>query len=77
MATPKKRTSVSRKGLRRAGQHHKLYAKTVTNCPNCGDYTLPHHCCPSCGTYRGREIFKVKIRESAEGGEQTAPSENA
>ena len=27
MAVPKKRTSVSRKGLRRAGQHHKLYRK--------------------------------------------------
>ena len=27
MAVPKKKTSVSRKGLRRAGQHHKLYRK--------------------------------------------------
>ena len=25
MAVPKKKTSVSRKGKRRAGQHHKLY----------------------------------------------------
>jgi large subunit ribosomal protein L32 len=67
MATPKKRTSVSRKGLRRAGQHHKLYARSVATCPNCGDLTLPHHCCPACGTYKGREIFKIKVRGTPAG----------
>jgi large subunit ribosomal protein L32 len=63
MATPKKRTSVSRKGLRRAGQHHKLYRKHPQSCPNCGDLTLPHHACPSCGTYKGREVFALKVKE--------------
>ena len=60
MAVPKKRTSVSRKGLRRAGQHHKLYRKFPMACPNCGDLTMPHHACPSCGTYKGMEIIKIK-----------------
>jgi large subunit ribosomal protein L32 len=65
MAVPKKRTSVSRKGLRRAGQHHKLYRKHPMNCPNCGDMTMPNHACPSCGFYKGKQIFTVKTKEEA------------
>ncbi len=66
MAVPKKKTSVSRKGLRRAGQHHKLYRKHPMNCPNCGDMTLPHKACPSCGTYKGREVIEIKEVEETE-----------
>ena len=66
MAVPKKRTSVSRKGLRRAGQHHKLYRKFPQSCPNCGDYVLPHHVCPSCGFYKGKQVVEVKVKETAE-----------
>ncbi len=60
MAVPKKRTSIRRKGLRRAGQHHKLYRKHPMACPNCGDLTMPHKACPSCGTYKGREVITMK-----------------
>ena len=70
MAVPKKRTSVSRKGLRHAGQHHKLYAKSPISCPNCGDNTLPHHVCASCGTYKGREVIEIKEEEETEGAEE-------
>ncbi len=63
MAVPKKKTSVSRKGLRRAGQHHKLYRKHPMNCPNCGDMTMPSKACPSCGTYKGKEVFTIKVKE--------------
>lgn len=63
MAVPKKKTSVSRKGLRRAGQHHKLYRNHPMACPNCGDLTMPNHACPSCGTYKGRQVFEVKVKE--------------
>lgn len=62
MAVPKKKTSVSRKGLRRAGQHHKLYRKHPTTCPNCGDLTMPSTACASCGTYKGKEVFTVKVK---------------
>lgn len=63
MAVPKKKTSVSRKGLRRAGQHHKLYRKHPMSCPNCGDMTMPNHACPSCGTYKGKQVFEIKVKE--------------
>lgn len=66
MAVPKKRTSVSRKGLRRAGQHHKLYRKHPMACPNCGDLTMHGKACPSCGTYKGREVFTIKVRDEEE-----------
>ncbi len=69
MAVPKKKTSVSRKGLRHAGQHHKLYRKHPMSCPNCGDLTLPHKACPSCGTYKGREIIKIKAVEATDDAE--------
>ncbi len=66
MAVPKKKTSVSRKGLRRAGQHHKEYRKHPMSCPNCGDLTMPNRACPSCGTYRGKEVFTVKTKDAEE-----------
>lgn len=69
MAVPKKRTSVSRKGLRRAGQTHKLYSKSVSTCPNCGDMTLPHNACGSCGQYQGKEIIKIKAAKEENAGE--------
>ncbi|MCT4641692.1 MAG: 50S ribosomal protein L32 [Bacteriovoracaceae bacterium] len=64
MAVPKKKTSVSRKGLRRAGQHHKEYRKHPMTCPSCGDLTMPNTVCSSCGTYRGKKIFEVKVKET-------------
>ncbi len=66
MAVPKKKTSVSRKGLRHAGQHHKLYSKDVISCPNCGDNALPHKVCASCGTYKGREVIEVSMDDDTE-----------
>lgn len=63
MAVPKKKTSVQRKGLRRAGQHHKLYRKHPMSCPNCGDLTMPNTACPSCGTYKGKQVFEMKVKE--------------
>lgn len=74
MAVPKKRTSVSRKGLRRSGQHHRLTRKYPAKCSNCGELTLPHATCPACGTYKGREVFAVKVAE--EGEEETSAEKN-
>ena len=65
MAVPKKKTSVSRKGLRRAGHTHKEYRKHPMACSNCGDLTMPGHACPSCGTYKGRQVFTVKAQDDS------------
>jgi large subunit ribosomal protein L32 len=56
MAVPKKRTSKSRKGMRRA--HDKLtFTAAVMVCPSCGDLKLMHRVCESCGAYRGKQII--------------------
>ncbi len=60
MAVPKKKNSVSRKGLRRAGQHHKLYRKHPMTCSNCGAHTMPHTVCPTCGFYKGKQVVEIK-----------------
>ena len=66
MAVPKKKTSPSRRGLRRAGQHHRLYRKYPRACPNCGAHGLPHTVCPACGYYKGREVIPVAVAEEEE-----------
>jgi large subunit ribosomal protein L32 len=40
--------------MRRA--HDGLAASPMSECPNCGDIMRPHHACPHCGHYKGREI---------------------
>lgn len=65
MAVPKKKTSVSRKGLRRAGQHHKLYNKTVITDSTTGEFTLPNRISPS-GYYKGVKIFETKADREEE-----------
>ena len=59
MAVPKKRSSVSRKGKRRAGQHHRLNGQTVISDPTSGEFALRHKISPS-GYYKGVKIFETK-----------------
>ena len=54
MAVPKRKQSKSRRGKRRA--NHKLAAPVVVECPHCHQPKRPHRVCPTCGTYRGREV---------------------
>jgi len=59
MAVPKKRTSKSRKGMRRS--HDALKFKAAVHvCPECGELKLYHHVCGPCGTYRGKVVVEVK-----------------
>lgn len=58
MAQPKKKTSASKQGHRRA-QTWKVEVPQLGTCPNCHAPVIPHTACASCGTYRGRRIIKV------------------
>ncbi len=70
MAVPKKKTSPSRQGMRRAGQHHKLYANSVITDPTTGELALRHRISPS-GMYKGKKIFSTKAdRVEEEGTEE-------
>jgi large subunit ribosomal protein L32 len=54
MAVPKRKTSKARRDKRRT--HVTLPAQAVVKCPQCHQPKRPHHVCPTCGTYRGREV---------------------
>ncbi|MCY4086890.1 MAG: 50S ribosomal protein L32 [Actinomycetia bacterium] len=60
MAVPKRKTSKSRRDKRRA-QTHRIRAQAIVECARCGRPTRPHHVCPSCGTYRGREVQPLEL----------------
>lgn len=53
MAVPKKKTSRSRKGMRRA--HDRITTPNVVYC-ECGEPVLPHRACDVCGNYNGRQV---------------------
>ena len=57
MAVPKKKTSKSRRDMRRS--HHALSGDNVHECPECGEIKRPHHVCGACGHYREREVVDV------------------
>lgn len=54
MAVPKRKTSPSRRNMRRS--HHALTAASHQECPNCGELKLPHHVCGACNHYDGRDV---------------------
>jgi len=54
MAVPKKKQTVSRRGMRRS--HHGLSANAHVECSNCGEMKRPHHVCKACGHYDGRAV---------------------
>ncbi len=55
MAQPKKKTSRSVRNMRRS--HDKVATPNVIYC-ECGEPTLPHCACSSCGNYKGRQVTK-------------------
>ena len=58
MAVPKRKTSKQRRDKRRASSYRlKTYA--TVKCPNCGEAKLPHHICPHCGYYDGKEVIQI------------------
>lgn len=63
MAVPKRRTSKSRKGTRRA--HHFKTPVGVQYCARCNEPVLPHRVCPNCGFYQGRDA--IVVQEATEG----------
>ena len=55
MAVQQNKKSKSKKGMRRA--HHNVAIPAVIICA-CGNPTVPHSVCPSCGNYKGRNYVE-------------------
>lgn len=58
MAVPKKKTSQSKKGMRRS--HDFIKAANVQVCENCGKPVISHNVCAFCNHYKGRNISVVE-----------------
>lgn len=54
MAVPQRRTSKTRKALRRT--HIKLATPGLVACTNCGEMIKSHRVCPHCGFYGGKKV---------------------
>lgn len=60
MGVPSKRRTSRSKKERAA--HFAVNKKATAKCSKCDSVTLPHHACPNCGTYRGKEGIDVAKR---------------
>lgn len=57
MAVQQTKKSSSKRDMRRS--HDALVAANPNECGNCGELRRPHHVCPSCGHYDGRQVHAV------------------
>lgn len=64
-ALPKRKTAKARRDKRRA--HQSLNPPALANCSQCHSPKLPHHVCPTCGTYSGREVVEIKAPKKKAG----------
>ncbi|MBX9758940.1 MAG: 50S ribosomal protein L32 [Beijerinckiaceae bacterium] len=62
MAVPKKKTSPSRRGMRRSADA--LSAPTYVEDKDSGELRRPHHVDLKTGMYRGRQVLAVKSKEA-------------
>jgi len=63
VAVPKRRTTRSKRDMRRA-QHDKVSAPNLVPCANCGEPSLPHRVCASCGFYKGAQVQAKETKAS-------------
>ena len=57
MGVPKRKTSKTRRDKRRT--HQRMLMPGMSLCPQCDAVKLPHRVCPSCGSYKSREIIAM------------------
>ena len=58
MAVPKRKTSPSRRGMRRSADA--LKQPTYVEDKDSGELRRPHHLDPKTGMYKGRQVIKPK-----------------
>ena len=58
MAVPKRKTSKSRRNLRRS--HHRIASHNIVEDKKSGEYRLSHHLDLKTGMYKGRQVLDPK-----------------
>ena len=70
MAVPKKKTSPSKRGMRRGGNGtYKLNLSNVVVNKETGEFQLPHHVSLD-GHYNGKQVLKQKEKKKVENTEE-------
>ncbi len=59
MAVPKRKTTPSKRNMRRAN-HDKVTPVQLIACSNCSEPSRPHRACGACGFYAGRKAIATK-----------------
>ncbi len=59
MAVPFRRTSKTKKRMRRT--HLKKEVGAMTVCSNCGETIAPHRACSKCGFYKNKQALKPEV----------------
>ena len=59
MGVPKRKTSKMRLRTRKAA--NRWLAPKLGKCTQCAATLRSHTACPSCGTYRGRQVLDVEV----------------
>ena len=57
MAVPKRRTSRTKRDMRRAN-HDRIDVPAFGRCSNCGENMKPHRVCGACGFYAGVQVIE-------------------
>jgi large subunit ribosomal protein L32 len=70
MAVPKRKTSPSKRNMRRS--HHALKPANFQECKNCGELHLPHNLCPACSTITAVKSSPEKRKTAPHGFRETA-----
>ena len=63
MAVPRRKTSRSKKRMRRAN-HDRMDAPAMAICSRCGSVKSPHRVCLSCGFYKSKQVVFMKNEET-------------
>ncbi|MBI4054263.1 MAG: 50S ribosomal protein L32 [Candidatus Doudnabacteria bacterium] len=61
MGVPRAHKTHGATGRRRS--HLALTERQLARCANCGAAVLPHIACSACGYYKGRQVFKPKVKK--------------
>ncbi len=64
MPVPKRRTTSSKRNMRRAN-HDKVAPPNLVPCSNCSAPSLPHRVCAACGHYRGKAVLKKENKDDS------------
>jgi large subunit ribosomal protein L32 len=64
MAVPKRKTTKSKRNMRRS--HHALKPVNIVTDPTTGEYKLPHHISLTDGYYKGKQVVAQKSTNAEE-----------